>query len=196
MRIAACITGLERTLFELPVVSTFNKHVRDKHDLATDVHLSVVVDDQLVATAAGSALTQRARRAFHAASVELVGQHATERYIDGRPLEAVMPAANPKPGHWPRCGMATHGVNTAQAIKTAAVLWRFDADPRLKRLNDERMGRIDEKYGVATGLFCADESLCAAPWDTEANRKSPSRGTELCSVVESMYSYNGQRTLL
>jgi hypothetical protein len=87
--------------------------------------------------------------------------------------------------------MITHGVNTAQAIKTAAVLWRFEADPRLKRLSEERMGKLDERYGVATGLFCADESLCGPPWDVdEAERKSPSRGTELCSVVESMYSYN------
>ena len=66
----------------------------------------------------------------------------------------------------------------------------------MKQLNDERMAKIDERYGVATGLFCADESLCAAPWDTMENRRSPSRGTELCSVVESMYSYNEMFSIL
>ena len=71
------------------------------------------------------------------------------------------------------------------------------ADPELKRLSDERMDNIDERYGTATGMFCADESLCAAPWDTrEEARKSPSRGTELCAVVESMYSYNEMFSIL
>ena len=49
------------------------------------------------------------------------------RFSFPRPREAVLPVANAKPGQWPRCGMATHGVNTAQAIKSAAVLYRFDA---------------------------------------------------------------------
>lgn len=121
----------------------------------------------------------------------------TAEYLDGRPLEALVADGAAPKDKWPRCGMITHGVNTAQAIKTAAVLWRFGGDPRLKRLSEERMERLDERYGVATGLFCADESLCAAPWDAdEVARKSPSRGTELCSVVESMFSYNEMFSIL
>ena len=95
------------------------------------------------------------------------------------------------------CGMTSHGVNNAQAIKSAAVLWRFDpTNDTLKQHSDSRMASLDEKYGVATGLFCADESTCGPPWATylgqpvsERARKSPSRGTEMCSVVESMFSY-------
>ena len=38
---------------------------------------------------------------------------------------------------------------------------------------------MDTTYGVSTGMFCADETLCPAP-----ENKHPSRGTELCAVVE------------
>ena len=81
---------------------------------------------------------------------------------------------------WPSTGGGiTHGVNTAEAIKSAAVLWRISGDARLRALSNARRSRIDEKYGVATGLFCADESLCAPPDASEEDRRSPSRGTEL-----------------
>ena len=70
------------------------------------------------------------------------------------------------------------------------MLWRISGDARLRALSNARRSRLDEKYGVATGLFCADESLCAPPDASEEDRKSPSRGTELCAVVESMFSYN------
>ena len=98
---------------------------------------------------------------------------------------------------WPYCGMTSHGVNTAQAIKTAAVLWRFSGNNTLRQLSNARMASLDEKFGVATGLMCADESLCGEPWNpVEAARKSPSRGTEMCSVVESMFSYNEMFSIL
>jgi hypothetical protein len=97
---------------------------------------------------------------------------------------------------WPRCGMITHGVNTAQAIKSAAVMWRLSGNSTLKALSNQRMASLDAKYGVATGLVCADESLCGPPDAPEAERKSPSRGTELCAVVESMFSYNEMFSIL
>jgi hypothetical protein len=62
---------------------------------------------------------------------------------------------------WPACGMTSHGVNNAQAIKSAAVLWRFDpTNDTLKHYSNTRMASLDDRYGVATGLFCADESVC------------------------------------
>lgn len=41
---------------------------------------------------------------------------ATPVFLDGRPIEHVVvaPADEAEGGKWPRCGMATHGVNTAQ----------------------------------------------------------------------------------
>eukprot|EP01052_Picozoa_sp_SAG31_P025851 SAG31_NODE_2295_length_5989_cov_3.461630_4_plen_109_part_00 len=43
---------------------------------------------------------------------------------------------------------------------------------------------------VLLGLTCGDEFLCNTPDTPEHCRKSPSRGTELCAIVESMFSYN------
>jgi hypothetical protein len=52
------------------------------------------------------------------------------------------------------------------------------------------MDKLKQSYGVATGLTCGDEFLCNVPSSPERCRKSPSRGTELCAIVESMFSYN------
>lgn len=122
-----------------------------------------------------------------AAAGSIISSQNSQTFDTARTVESL--EQQTKQDKWPRCGMITHGVNTAQAIKSAAVLWRFSGNgTRLKQLSDQRMASLDGKYGLATGLFCADESLCAAPSDDEPARKSPSRGTELCSVVESMYS--------
>ena len=78
----------------------------------------------------------------------------------------------------------SHGVNLAQAIKSASVLWRLDGNDTLHKLALSRMDTLKRSYGVATGLTCGDEFLCNAPTTPERCRKSPSRGTELCAIVE------------
>ncbi|EGD77577.1 hypothetical protein PTSG_08674 [Salpingoeca rosetta] len=83
-------------------------------------------------------------------------------------------------------GANPHGVNNAQALKSSAVWFVASGDEKMHESSRERMRNIDDYYGFASGvLFCADELLCEA-----AERKFPSRGTELCAVVESMFSYN------
>eukprot|EP01105_Mastigella_eilhardi_P026670 TRINITY_DN7815_c0_g1_i1.p1 TRINITY_DN7815_c0_g1~~TRINITY_DN7815_c0_g1_i1.p1 ORF type:complete len:825 (-),score=157.41 TRINITY_DN7815_c0_g1_i1:55-2529(-) len=77
-----------------------------------------------------------------------------------------------------------HGVNNAQALKSAAVWWRQSKNSTLLDMSVSRVHTMDDTYGVATGMFCADEVLCSAP-----EQKHPSRGTELCAVVEAMFSY-------
>lgn len=46
------------------------------------------------------------------------------------------------------------------------------------------MANMDRMYGFPDGMFCADELLCEAP-----ENKLPSRGSELCAIVEAMFSY-------
>lgn len=46
------------------------------------------------------------------------------------------------------------------------------------------MHNIDDNYGVPTGMFIGDENMPQPP------SRHPSRGSELCGVVESMFSYN------
>ena len=79
----------------------------------------------------------------------------------------------------PDRGMRAHGVNVAMALKTSA-LWSLvsgeaaDRDAAVRALEV-----LDRYHGQPNGMFSADEHH-AGP--------DPSQGTELCAVVESLYS--------
>ena len=48
-----------------------------------------------------------------------------ERWTNAHCNGTALPHPAPGQPAWPHCGMMTHGANTAQAIKSAAILWRF-----------------------------------------------------------------------
>ena len=74
-----------------------------------------------------------------------------------------------------------HGVNNAQAFKSAAVWYRYKTqNETLRQLSLNRLYRMDMYHGQATGMFAADEHL---------GGRMPSRGTETCDVVEYMWSF-------
>ena len=77
-------------------------------------------------------------------------------------------------------GMLTHGVNVAQAIKTGGVWWRQHANSSLRDSTFQRMGVLDTFHGSPTGVVQADEHLAG---------KEPQHGTELCGIVEALFSY-------
>ncbi|KAK3270065.1 hypothetical protein CYMTET_21518 [Cymbomonas tetramitiformis] len=81
-------------------------------------------------------------------------------------------------GGWP------HNVNIAMALKSAAVLYRTTINSTLRELSLGRMRNLDRAYGLPTGMFLGDEYLPTPP------TRSPSRGIELCGVVEAMFSYS------
>ena len=77
-------------------------------------------------------------------------------------------------------GMETHGVNNGQALKTAAVRYRMSGDMVAERGNFNRqMEALDRYHGMPSGMFSCDEHLAGL---------DPSHGTELCTVVETMFS--------
>ena len=79
-------------------------------------------------------------------------------------------------------GMLTHGVNVAQAIKTAGVWWRQQR-ANASQLVDSTVQRLEvlrAYHGSPSGVVQADEHL-AGP--------QPQRGTEMCGIVEAMYSF-------
>jgi hypothetical protein len=88
-------------------------------------------------------------------------------------LDAKSPSGN-KPG-----GMETHGVNNGQAIKTAAVQFRLTGDAAEKTNYDHQVAMLDRYHGQPNGMFSCDEHLAGL---------NPSQGTELCTVVETMFS--------
>ena len=72
-----------------------------------------------------------------------------------------------------------HVVNNAMALKESALWWRLTGNPRDKSSSSEMMDQLDQFHGMVTGVFSGDECLSGV---------KPTQGTELCAVVEYMYS--------
>jgi DUF1680 family protein len=89
----------------------------------------------------------------------------------------------PRRGRWT---WEKHVVNTAMALKAYALAWRL---PSLSGGQNERSREyafparmleiLDRYHGQVTGMFAGDECLAG---------RSPTQGTELCAVVETLYS--------
>lgn len=71
----------------------------------------------------------------------------------------------------------SHVVNNAMGVKSPTVKARRQGDGERDSL--DAIDVLDKFHGQATGLFSGDEHLAG---------RNPSRGTELCAVVEYMYS--------
>ena len=76
-------------------------------------------------------------------------------------------------------GMMTHGVNNGQAIKTAAVRYLKTKNPEEWDNYQRQIAMLDRYHGMPNGMFSCDEHLAGL---------DPSHGTELCTVVETMFS--------
>ncbi len=76
-------------------------------------------------------------------------------------------------------GMQTHGVNNGMALKTAAVRFRRTGDVAERANYQRQADTLDRYHGMPNGMFSCDEHLAGL---------DPSHGTELCTVVETMFS--------
>jgi hypothetical protein len=75
--------------------------------------------------------------------------------------------------------LATHGVNNGQAIKAAPV-WSVLSNKQQDRAAIHQMlSALDTFHGLPNGMFSCDEHLAG---------RNPSQGSELCTVVETMFS--------
>jgi hypothetical protein len=74
---------------------------------------------------------------------------------------------------------STHGVNVAMALKAYGVWSRQSGDPADRELPLRMLDLLDRHHGQATGMFSCDEHLAG---------RSPAQGSELCAVVEEMFS--------
>ena len=72
-----------------------------------------------------------------------------------------------------------HVVNTAMALKAYGLSWRLTRDKTEREFPLKMLEILDGYHGQVTGLFSGDECLSGP---------NPVQGTELCAVVESMYS--------
>lgn len=74
---------------------------------------------------------------------------------------------------------ATHGVNVAMGVKAPGVWWRQSRDTYDRNAVFALLKSLDENHGQASGIFTCDEHVAG---------RNPSQGTELCTVMELMYS--------
>ncbi len=79
-------------------------------------------------------------------------------------------------GRW---SQMTHVVNQAMMLKSGALYARLSGLVRDRDAADDMLAKLDQYHGTAWGLFTGDECLAGS---------SPAQGTELCAVVEAMYS--------
>jgi len=75
--------------------------------------------------------------------------------------------------------LATHGVNNGQALKTGAVWSLVSGSPSDRSATARMLADLDQYHGLPNGMFSCDEHLAG---------RDPSHGSELCTVVESMFS--------
>jgi hypothetical protein len=75
--------------------------------------------------------------------------------------------------------LENHGVNTGMGLKYGGVRYRLSGDAKDQGSVFPMLDLLDRYHGQATGIFTCDEHLAG---------RSPSQGTELCTVVEAMYS--------
>ena len=79
----------------------------------------------------------------------------------------------------PEIDLSTHVVNNAMAIKAPGVWYRQSGDPADRTAVTQILATLDRYHGQANGMFSGDEHLAG---------RSPSQGSELCAVVEYMFT--------
>jgi DUF1680 family protein len=100
-------------------------------------------------------------------------------YREKQRIEQIHPPAPPEPRVTFRTDLASHVVNNAMALKQPALWSRLSHDEGDRTAVFHMIDTLDTYHGQATGLFSGDEHLAG---------QSPSQGTELCAVVEYLYS--------
>ncbi|MCC7174998.1 MAG: glycoside hydrolase family 127 protein [Bryobacterales bacterium] len=75
--------------------------------------------------------------------------------------------------------LATHGVNNAMGLKAAPVWWLLTGQKQNRDGFYRMFEMLDRYHGQPAGIFAADEHYAG---------RDPSQGTELCAVVEAMFS--------
>jgi hypothetical protein len=75
--------------------------------------------------------------------------------------------------------LSTHGVNNGQAIKTGPVWSLISGSDSDRNAVTQMIAELDRYHGLPNGMFSCDEHFAG---------RDPSQGSELCTVVEYMFS--------
>ncbi|HTX76461.1 MAG TPA: beta-L-arabinofuranosidase domain-containing protein [Terracidiphilus sp.] len=115
-------------------------------------------------------------RLLHRQGHDWIAQYANFQFT--QPITAEFIQLN-EGGGLKDLALSTHGVNNGQALKTGPV-WSFVSGSQADRDAVLHMlAELDRWHGLPNGMFSCDEHLAG---------RDPSHGSELCTVVESMFS--------
>jgi hypothetical protein len=89
-----------------------------------------------------------------------------------------------------------HGVDIGQAMKTGALWWRVDANKTDRRSPEVALDWAEKYLHMSDGMYFADEeityggenSTTTDPGNAHSGGHNAGRGTETCSIVETMNS--------
>jgi hypothetical protein len=114
-------------------------------------------------------------------TIESIQKNSSDwtKYYEKFPWDSTALANKKIPLNWKEDGLTAHVVNNAMAIKYPGLWYQQSGDERYKNAVFAGIEKYDINHGQAGGRFSGDEHLSG---------KSPDRGTELCSVVEYMFS--------
>jgi uncharacterized protein len=126
-------------------------------------------------------LYRQTREPWILETIESIQKNSSDwtSYYEKFPWDSAASSENRIPHIWDAVGLTAHVVNNAMAIKYPGLWYQQSGDERYKKAVFEGIEKYDKNHGQAGGRFSGDEHLSG---------KSPDRGTELCSVVEYMFS--------
>ncbi|MFB0517399.1 MAG: beta-L-arabinofuranosidase domain-containing protein [Candidatus Neomarinimicrobiota bacterium] len=100
-------------------------------------------------------------------------------YFRDFPWDSEALASGRIPHIWDATGLTAHVVNIAMAVKYPGLRYILSKDRTHRQRVFEGIENLDRHHGQAGGRFSGDEHLSG---------RRPTQGTELCAVVEFMYS--------
>ncbi|MCX6334893.1 MAG: glycoside hydrolase family 127 protein [Bacteroidia bacterium] len=114
-------------------------------------------------------------------AIESIQKNSSDwtKYYENFPWDSAAMADKKIPLNWKEDGLTAHVVNNAMAIKYPGLWYQQSGDEKYKRAVFAGIQKYNRYHGQAGGRFSGDEHLSGT---------TPDRGTELCSVVEYMYS--------
>lgn len=114
-------------------------------------------------------------------TIESIQKHSFDwtTFYEKFPWDSAATADKKIPLNWGADGLTAHVVNNAMAIKYPGLWYQQSRNERFKKSVFSGIEKYDLNHGQAGGRFSGDEHLSG---------KSPDRGSELCSVVEYMFS--------
>lgn len=83
--------------------------------------------------------------------------------------------------------LQAHGVNNAMALKASPLSWLLSRDPADQHAVYQQISELEHYHLLPNGMYSGDEHLSG---------DNPSQGVELCTVVESMFSWEDNLAIL